>query len=167
MKKNGFTLIELLVCFTIILIVSVSLFKTVLSILNKEQKSIAYNEYLVFATEFNDVIQADFGSDTITSFITCGSNCYDITYSNKGIVRLSIDKTNNTMTYGDTKDTLPSNYKFYNDINITNNTVSTSDENKYNGLLVINIPIKNTLISGFNDLQYIYQYNSNTNNVTY
>ena len=45
MKKNGFTLIELLVCFILITFVSLSLFKTVLSLSQKQIKNISYNEY--------------------------------------------------------------------------------------------------------------------------
>ena len=39
-KRNGFTLVELLVCFVLITIVTISLFKTVLTLQQKQQKKI-------------------------------------------------------------------------------------------------------------------------------
>ena len=60
MKKNGFTLIELLVCFILITFVSLSLFKTVLSLSQKQIKNISYNEYLTFASVLSNTLQKDF-----------------------------------------------------------------------------------------------------------
>ena len=57
MKKNGFTLIELLVCFVLVTIISITLFKTVLSLQEKQKKAIIQNEYKAFALVLNKSIK--------------------------------------------------------------------------------------------------------------
>ena len=160
-KRNGFTLIELLVCFVLITIVTISLFKTVLTLQQKQQKNIAYNDYVAFSSVVNSTIQKDFLNKTMKSFTTCGDNCYTITYTDGSTRELRIDKKNGIFTYGDTKEKIPSSYKFYDDLDVTN--ITSSSNGAFTSLLTINIPLKNSLTGNNNDIECSYQYNVDDN----
>lgn len=160
MKKNGFTLIELLVCFILITFVSLSLFKTVLSLSQKQIKNISYNEYLTFASVLSNTLQKDFEEKKITSFVSCGTNCYDITYEGNGIIRLSINKSKRTFTYGNTTETLPNSYMFYSDL-MFNSYESGDIPDGVNKYITITIPIKDKNSVSYSDIKYMYQYSDN------
>ena len=131
-NKKGFTLIELLVSFTLITIVSVSLFKTVLVIQQKAQKDLAYNQYVSFAATFNNTLEEDFTNDKIVGFLSCGSNCYDIEYEKSGVKRLTIDRDEKSISYGTIKEILGNNYVFYDDLSIELIKSYSTTENNYN-----------------------------------
>lgn len=160
MKKNGFTLIELLVCFILVTIVSLSLFRTVLSLSQKQQKNILYNEYLTFASILSNTLQKDFEDKKITRFVSCGNNCYDITYEGNEVVRLSINKSNRTFTYGKTTEALPNGYMFYSDL-MFNSYESSDIHDGINKYITITIPIKDKNSANYSDIKYMYQYSSN------
>lgn len=160
-NKKGFTLIELLVSFTLITIVSVSLFKTVLAIQKKAQKDLIYNQYISFAATFNNAIEEDFTSDTVTTFEICGTNCYDIVYETAGTKRLEMDKEAGTLSYGAIKEELPSNYFFYGNLVLSSirAVIPSGDPLPYNSILAIVIPIKSNSFNNTSDIRYLYQYN--------
>ena len=160
-KRNGFTLVELLVCFVLITIVTISLFKTVLTLQQKQQKNIAYNDYVAFSSVVNSTIQKDFLNKTMKSFTTCGDNCYTVTYTDGSTRELRIDKKNGIFTYGDTKEKIPSSYKFYDDLDVTN--ITSSSNGAFTSLLTINIPLRNSLTGNNNDIECSYQYNVDDN----
>lgn len=160
-KRNGFTLVELLVCFVLITIVTISLFKTVLTLQQKQQKNIAYNDYVAFSSVVNSTIQKDFLNKTMKSFTTCGDNCYTATYTDGSTRELRIDKKNGIFTYGDTKEKIPSSYKFYDDLDVTN--ITSSSNGAFTSLLTINIPLRNSLTGNNNDIECSYQYNVDDN----
>lgn len=164
-KNNAFTIVELLVCFVLITIVSVSLFKTVLSLQKKQQRNVSYNSYIAFASTLNSLIQKDFLSKTIISFDTCGDNCYDITYEGETTTRLSIDNSTGILIYGSNKGQIPKNYKFEGNMSIDNTTVSNVD-NGFDSILTLNIPIKSTFNDEINNLKYVYQCNELDNYIT-
>ncbi len=159
-NRRGFTLVELLVCFTLITILSISLFKTVLVLQQKQKKDLVYNQYIAFVATFNNSLEKDLINDTITNFTSCGTNCYDINFEKGGVKRLSIDKTNNSIVYGTVKEKLPSNYTFNNDLNINVSKASVVPEDNYDSIITITIPIKSNLVDYSSDIKYVYQYDS-------
>ena len=158
MNKKGFTLIELLVSFALITIVSLSLFKTVLTVQKKSMKDLSYNQYLSFAATFNNNIQKDFVADKITSFTSCGNNCYDIIYEVAGTKTIKMDTTNNTLFYGNIKEKLPNNYIFYGNLILELNKIDGIAVDNYNSILTVNIPIKSNLTEEYSNIIYTYQY---------
>jgi len=99
-REKGFTLVELLVSFVLITAVSFALFRTVLSLQQKQQINLAKNKYKAFTVVLNNTIQKDFLTNKVLSITECGTNCLDIDYERKGKVQLILDKENNTVTYG-------------------------------------------------------------------
>ena len=157
-KKNGFTMVELLVSLVLITTLSIALFKVVANIQKKEQINIARNSLTAFKAVLNNNIETDFINDTITELYSCGDNCFDITYKNKGKVRLNLE--DNIITYGSMKEELPKNYKLYSNISIT---FYESDEENKNAYVLLTIPIKGDLEKGFENIKYMYLYNSKEN----
>ncbi len=157
MKNKGFTLLELIVSFVLITVLSLALFRTVLGIQKIQKQTIYQNQFKSLSIVLNNEIQNDFYKDKITSVTACGTNCYDILYQGKGTVRISIDRDNDTIRYGDIKEKLPEGYILYDDLDIEQFTTS---ESGYNSYFVLTIPIKSSLESNLNDLKYIYLYDS-------
>lgn len=165
-NKRGFTLIELLVSFTLITIVSISMFKTVLSVQKKEESSISYNKYLAFVATFNSAIETDFISDTITAITSCGTNCYEITYETAGVKQISIDVDEGTIVYGSIKEELPNNYIYYNDMELNTYESIPLATDSFNAIVEIKLPIKSNLSGDYSDIIYVYQYNSINDPIT-
>ena len=161
--KKGFTLIELIVSFTLITVVSISLFKTVLSVQQKQSQNIAINKFKAFQLLLNNEIENDFLKEEIESVNECGINCYDIEFKEIGIKRLSIDKVDNVITYGSFKEKLPDNYKLIDDITITKYESTTSGINSY---IFLDIPIKSSLEPSLNSLKYMYTYDSTNKDIS-
>lgn len=157
-NKNGFTLVELLVSLVLITTLSISLFKVVSSLQKKEQVNIAKNSLIAFKAVLNSNIEADFVDDVITQLDSCGDNCYDITYKKKGTVRLSLE--DNIITYGSMKEQLPNNYKFYSNMSIT---FYETDEDNKNAYVLLTLPIKGDYENNFDNIKYMYLYNSTEN----
>ena len=157
-KKNGFTMVELLVSLVLITTLSLALFKTVANIQKKEQMSIARNSLTAFKTVLNSNIENDFVDDIITDIYSCGDNCFDMTFKKKGTVRLSVE--DNILTYGTMKEEIPKNYKLYSNMSIT---FYESDEENKNAYVLLTLPLKGDLEKGFDNVKYMYLYNSKEN----
>ena len=156
--NRGFTMVELLVSLVLITTLSIALFKGVANIQKKEKVSIARNSLAAFKTVLNNNIETDFIDDTITELYSCGENCFDITYQNKGAVRLSVD--GNTIVYGSVKEEIPKNFKMYSNISIEFYEI---DEGNYNAYVLLSIPIKGDYEKDFDNIKYMYLYNSSEN----
>ena len=106
----------------------------------------------------NNSIKKDFTTKKVTSFISCGTNCYDITYENEATNRLTIDKTSNIINYGSISEKLPKNYMFYDDIEVNAYQSYDSTDSKYYKYITINFSIKNKTSVGNDDIKYMYIY---------
>ena len=155
--QKAFTLTELIVSFALLSILSLALFRTVLSIQRIQKQNIYINEFKALTVVLNNEIQNDFNNDKITNVTECGNNCYNIMYEKKGNVRLSIDKEDNVITYGNIKEKLPNDYTMYDDIKIKQYTSNTGGFNSY---IALTIPIKSALDSNMSGLKYMYIYDS-------
>lgn len=161
MKRNGFTLVELLVSFVLITVISLSLFKTTVTLQQQQQQNISRNKYKSFLIVLNNTIQMDFIGDTMQSVTSCGNNCYDIVYENGGVKRLSVE--DNVITYGSTKEKLPSDYKFIGDIEFTS---YVGDSVGNDSFILLTISVKNSYDSKIDKIKYMYQYDSDSELVT-
>lgn len=161
MDNKGFTLVELIVSFVLITVISLALFKTTLTLQQQQQHSIAKNKYKSFLIVLNNTIQMDFIGDKMQSITSCGDNCYDIIYENSGEKRLSVE--DNIITYGSTKEKLPSDYKFIGDIEFTS---YVSDSVGNDSFILLTISIKNSYDSKIDKIKYMYQYDSDSELVT-
>jgi uncharacterized repeat protein (TIGR02543 family)/prepilin-type N-terminal cleavage/methylation domain-containing protein len=157
-NKYGFTMVELLVSLVLITTLSLALFKGVANIQKKEQISVARNSLTAFKTVLNNNIETDFIDDTITELYSCGENCFDITYQNKGTVRLNLD--GNTIVYGSMQEEIPKNYKLYSNISIA---FYESDEDNNNAYVLLSIPIKGDYETDFDNIKYVYLYDTTEN----
>ena len=161
-KKNGFTLVELIVSFALITVISLSFFKTVLTLQEQQLKNIARNNFKSFTITLNNLIQKDFINDKIESIIACGNTCYDITYKSKGIMRLNYDADLNAIVYGDKKEKIPNDYKLIGKIEITNHTSEVVGINSY---IVLNINLKGNFDSKIENIKYMFQYDKEETNI--
>ena len=161
MNNKGFTLVELIVSFVLITVISLALFKTTLTLQQQQQINLSKNKYKTFLISLNNTIQMDFMGDKVKSITSCGNNCYDIVYENVGEKRLSV--ADNIITYGSTKEKLPSDYKFIGDIEFTS---YTSDRVGYDSFILLTISIKNSYDSKIDKIKYMYQYDSDSELVT-
>lgn len=161
MNNKGFTLVELIVSFVLITVISLALFKTTLTLQQQQQINLSKNKYKTFLISLNNTIQMDFMGDKVKSITSCGNNCYDIVYENVGEKRLSV--ADNIITYGSTKEKLPSDYKFIGDIEFTS---YTSDRVGYDSFILLTISIKSNYDSKINKIKYMYQYDSENDVVT-
>ena len=78
LNNKGFSLVELLIAFTAITLLSFATFRTIITIQKRQQTNIAYNDYIVFESTINSLIQKDFTNKTIEAIEYCGNNCYKI-----------------------------------------------------------------------------------------
>ena len=161
-NKKGFTLVELIVSFVLITVISISLFKTVLHLQEKQQLNLAKNNFKAFTTILNNSLQKDLLNDKIESVIACGSMCYDITYTKKGKVTLSYDEKTNTISYGNVKEKIPKDYKFLDDIKVTS-YIGTGDG--FNSYLTVSMSMKSNFEDKINNIKYMYQYDSEENEI--
>ncbi len=160
--KKGFTLIELIVSFALITIVSVSLFKTVLTVQQRQAQNVAINKFRAFELILNNEIEQDFLNDKIENVAECGLNCYNITYEERGVVKVSIDSENNTITYGSIREEIPESYKLVNRMTMKKYESNTNGINSY---IILEIPMKSSSEPKLNSLKYMYTYDSNEGGV--
>ena len=161
MNKRGFTLVEVIVSFVLITAVSLALFKTTLSIQEKQKENLAINSFKAFNLAINNEIQYDFLTDKILSTTPCGDSCYDIVFENRGTVRTTLNKEDGIITYGSFKEKLPSDYKFYDNMLITS---YSSDNEGLNSYVVMTIPVKSNYEPNLSNIKYMYQYDKNNPN---
>ena len=156
-KLKGFTLTELIVSFALLSIISLALFRTVLTLQRMQRQNVFQNEFKALTILLNNEIQNDFNNEEITNVLGCGTNCYNIVYKNKGTIRLSIDTLNNVITYGDIKEKLPEEYTLYSDLRMRQ---YESDTPGFNSYITITIPIKSNYDANLYGLKYMYMYDS-------
>ena len=162
--KKGFTLAELIVSFVLITVLSIALFKTVISMQEKQLENIEINQFKALTYILNNDINYDFLNDSIETVRACGTNCYDINFKNRGFVKVSVDRTNNTITYGSTKERLPNEYTFVDNIKISQYKDNT---NGLNSFVLLSIPIKSKLEPNFSSLKYMHEYDSKDKTISF
>ncbi len=163
LNNKGFSLIELLIAFTAVTLLSFAIFRTVISIQRRQQINIIYNDYVVFESQINSQLQKDFTNKIIEAIEYCGNNCYDIKFVGEPVKNLSINRNDNTLSYGVIKLKLPKTFTFHRDIEQKDESFVVTDENKHNSIIMFRIPIDSTLLDQNLDIIYIYQFDDRVN----
>ena len=163
LNKKGFSLVELLIAFTAITLLSIAIFRTVITIQKRQQINIAYNDYIVFESTINSLIQKDFTNKVIEAIEYCGNNCYKIKYIGEVEKTLSINRNDGIFSYGTIKLRLPKTFSFIKDIEHKSETISGVEANRHNTITMFKIPIKSTIVTKDLDIIYIYQSDNRIN----
>ncbi len=165
LNNKGFSLVELLIAFTAITLLSFATFRTIITIQKRQQTNIAYNDYIVFESTINSLIQKDFTNKTIEAIEYCGNNCYKIKYIGETAKVLSINRNDNIITYGTTKLKLPKTFNFSKDIAQKSETIVGVEANRNNTITVFTISIKSTIVTKDLNLIYLYQSDNRINSI--
>lgn len=163
LNNKGFSLIELLIAFTAVTLLSIAIFRTVISIQKRQQMNMAYNDYVVFESTINSLIQNDFTNKVIEAIEYCGNNCYNIKYIGEATKTLSINRNDGILTYGITKLKLPKTFVFYRDIEQKTDILTGIEELKNNSITMFRVGVDSTILDQNLDIIYIYQYDSRRN----
>ncbi|MDD3995574.1 MAG: hypothetical protein GX032_01655 [Tenericutes bacterium] len=169
LNNKAFSLVELLVAFTTITVLSFAIFRTVISIQRRQLINIAYNDYVVFQSSVNNLVQNDFTNKVIEAVEYCGKNCYKIKYIGEIEKTLSINTNDSTLSYGNVSNAvklkLPKTFTFYRDIEQKDENFTDVEEDRHDSLILFRIPIKSTIVDKDLDIIYIYQFDSRKNPV--
>lgn len=160
MKKNkGFTLVELLVSFAITSAICGIMMQSLFSIKERSEKTAAFTEISVAQSNIIKTIENDLNKDTLTSIVSCGTNCYTFSYETLDDKDLEINASTNTITYGDYTKVLPDAAVLGTSVTIDFDYIDTIATGN-NSVLEIVIPITNKYNSNDNDIKIYYQYNN-------
>jgi len=170
--KRGMSLVELIVSFTMISLLSLVVFRTILNIQATQIRNIAYNNFVTFHLTLNRKIQDDLVTKKITQISTCGTNCYNIRYAwqENGVNRQQV-KTLRQQTAGDEIliiyhdyiEKLPRTFSLDGTFTLTNEVIANVGSNTFNKMLIITIPLKSSVLERNTNIKYIYQYNNTIN----
>lgn len=159
MKRKGFSTVELIVSFVIVSIVSIAIFKTVTSLMDKINFYQNQSKMTIINGNIINSIQQDLRHRKLYGISECGSNCYDIMYQNFDVRRIKINMTNKTIQYGGVTEKLPSNVKITGDLQLTTQTFTVED-GKHNAILTIFIPLEDEVMETSYSLNVVYQYDN-------
>lgn len=166
MKNNkGFTLIELIASFVLALTIMFFLFQVVIVVKELYVSSGLKTEMMIKKANMEKQIGLDFTDLGIKQIVTCGTDCYTFTYGDLTTKELKVDRTGNTITYGDYQIAMMDGSTI-GEYKITQNTVSGVGTGKNNTIVVIEIPVTNKTIADRNfGIRMVYQYDNRTKNI--
>lgn len=171
MKKNkGFTTVELLVSFVLVSIIVFFLFEIIFVLKDLYVSSGIKTKLLTKQAIVSEIINDDFTTLKLVYAEKCDTS--DPNYSKEVCInfafkditkQLIVDRSNNSITWGNITTALISGSEFGN-IKITKeNLINVKDTKTLNGILTIDIPIYHTLLDKQNfGIKVNYQYNSNS-----
>lgn len=157
MDKKGLSVVELIVSFVLCILVFVFIIQVVSAIeelyINLGIKTELLNKQSLISENINN----KFFNNQIILIKKCGDNCLTFFYRDNTSEKMSIDKSNNTFSFG--KDI----YSFDGLGFVDSLTITSNNESNYGqGLLTLNLNIKNSIFdTGKYIIKAIYQYNSN------
>lgn len=160
MNKKGATLVELIVSFVIISLIAVSMFRTVLIL---SDKLIAFKEssdYKVLIGNVTNLMYQDLLNKGFDNVVSCGSNCYTITFGDATTKNISINKNAETINYGNNAFKLTKNIDFNGNLYYTNNTDTTTPASYFNSTIKFGIPLINSSTTITSEIPIVYQYYS-------
>ena len=173
--KKGMSLVELIVSFTMISLLSVVVFRTILNIQATQIRNIAYNNFITFHLTLNRKLQEDLVTKKITQISGCGNNCYNIRYAwqeggiNRQEIRTLRQITNTEgetlLIYHDYIEKLPRTFYLEESFSLQYPELNNQGANTFDKMLIINIPLKSTVLERNTNMRYIYQYNNSINQI--
>ncbi len=165
MKNKGFTVIELIVSFAITMIVVVFLFQMIISLKDIYVSSGIKSQLLNKQTIISSKINSDLKNKQIKIVLKCGYNCINFVFENDSSSKLIIDNKNGLLTYNEyTTKIIPGSS--FGEYDIYKNTVLNVTEGDNDSVIVIKIPIVNTLLDGDYGVNIVYQYDSRTSSIS-
>lgn len=166
MKNNkGFTLIELIASFTLALIIMFFLFQIVIVVKELYVSSGFKTEMLIKQSNLEKRLGEDLREKEITNIKNCGDDCYTFYYGTSLQKDLKVNRTNNTISYGDYQIALLEGSQVGNFV-ITKNTIMDVATSKNNTILTIEIPVTNKAVMNQDfGIRMIYQYDSRKVNI--
>lgn len=158
-NKKGFTLIELAVTFSLIAVIVILLFQTVISLrevyIKGDLQTTLLSKQGIFTKKINDDLQ----NLKLSSITSCGDFCITLEYQTKDSYNLSLNITENSIQYHDYVWKLPEGAAIgqvetilYQDSTITSTTLN-------NAILKIVIPVSHKLLEEDYGINILYQYN--------
>jgi len=160
MKKNGFTVTELLVSFVIMTIVTILLFSLTISLQKLSSENYVTSELKVLSSNLTKLIKDDLYEDRLTNIVSCGDNCYRLTFQNQGVKTLSIDPATKVFTYGTYKKELGEAFLFGGNLTMTQESVTGISAPYYDSILKIVVPLKTNYYQGDFNVEIVHPYHS-------
>ena len=167
MKNNkGFTIVELITSFAMASIVMVFLFTIVMFLKNNFIAKSVKTDLLIKQSLLSKELNKDFRNNRLLSYNTCGNKCFECHFVDGENKQLVVSENGDLITYGDYTYEL-TNSSYAGAIN-TNVEYFSVDSNLVNdGILVIEIPIKNKKYPDEDfGIKVIYQFNSKIYNIS-
>lgn len=159
MKNKGATLIELIVSFVIISFISISMFRTILSLSDKLIYFKNNSDLRVMMGSVSNLMYTDLIGRGFTSIATCGTNCYQITFGDATTKQISINSTTKLITYGTNSFKLTKNINFNGSIYYDLYQDATTS-NVFKKIIRIDIPLIDEKTSLTYDINIVYQNKS-------
>lgn len=145
MKNKGFTVVELMTTFILISIIATLLIKLVITMKEVYITGDLKTALLTKQGTMTDKIMSDLNENSIISLNSCGDLCITFEYDN-GSKDLKIDKTKNTISYGNYTMKLVKGSSF--------GDISASYD--ADSIIQIKVDIKNTLLKENYGINIVY-----------
>jgi hypothetical protein len=159
------TMVELIVSFALTAIIAFFLTEVVLFLrqayVGNGIKTELISKQTLISTKINDL----FNSKRIKEAKDCGDGCVELTFDDNSIEQISFNSNTNLVSIGGYVVKLPESAV----IGTTAiDTTSLENNDKFNSIFQIYVPITSKLLNGKNfDVNIIYQYNKNTEDWSY
>lgn len=160
MKNKGFTIVEMLSTFILSSIIIIILFQLIISLKEIYQSSGIKTDMLNKKNILIDKIYTDLNEKILINYSSCGLNCIDFTYSTGETKRLSIDTSNQTITYDNYTAKINNGYELEDmQIELPNQSIQSIEK-----LIKIYIPIASQDNEDYS-INIIYTYKNNEVNL--
>lgn len=162
MNNKGFTTIELIVSFTLVTLITVLLFQLIFVLKDLYVFSGMRIKLMTKSAKINIPINDDIATKNLISGRKISNTEIELCFDDDTCKRLSFDRSEGSITYGDLTQKLVPGSEFGNIIIRKETFLTTYDTKTVNSMLTIKIPIYTTLIEGEDfGVNIVYLYNSN------
>lgn len=166
MKNNkGFLLYEMLLGMTLMVIITIFVLNVILDLKGVSDKIVLEVTLNTSQASFTKMIEDDLINDTLVSLETISENEYLFTFNNVGEKTLKIDADNNVLTYGNYSKKVTKGASIVKTTYVRTTTVDNAPVNKFNTLLVIDIPIVHQNLHSNYGIHIVNQFDSRVNNI--
>lgn len=153
MNNKGFTIVEMLSAFILSSIIIIIMFQLIINLKEVYQSSGTKTDMLNKKNIMLDKIYTDLNEKKLVNLSTCGENCIDLTYATGTTKRLSLNISNQTVTYDNYTAKINNGYELE-DMQIE---LPIANELVLNKLIKIYIPITNSSNEDYS-MNIIYTY---------
>ena len=168
MNKKGFTLVELITSFALASVIMIFIFNIVVILKQNYISKSVRTDLMIKQSLLSQKMNEDFTNNNIKNIATCDSvkKCYDITFADESVKRLTISADNSLITYGDYSYQL-TNSSYANKINVSVTKSTVTDITLNDSILVVDMPIYNKKYADTNfGIKVVYQFNSRVSSIS-